>query len=207
MAIVDLLRREDPEAEIAFVTSGRHDAHLSGYDGVTMVDASAPADPAAAVAAQLKAPADRRRRTVRQLGSRLLRFLLLAAAARAVGAEVRIVASSAADARLHRRNEVLCRAILSLTSSISVRDRKSMRLFERLQGADASASFPTWRCPWICETEANASQFRPPGLADDEPYIVIAPRNFLADQPYLRTHFAGSFDQAEALGCSSLVGS
>jgi len=197
VAIVDLLRREDPYAEIAFVTSGNYDAHLAAYDGVTIVDA-------------WRQPVHLLRllRASRLLlvaggvpfcdsAASLLRFLVLAAAARAAGADVRVLASSAADARLHRTNEALCRTILSLTSSISLRDRKSMRLFERLQGADAIGFIPDLALSLDLRNQAT-SRFRPTGLGDDEPYIVIAPRNFLADQSYLRTHFAASFDTPKA---------
>jgi polysaccharide pyruvyl transferase WcaK-like protein len=204
-AIVELLRREDRDAEIAFITSGRDDAHLSAYDGVTVVDA--------------------RRQPIRVLrllhrsrlllvaggvpfgdsATSLLRFLALAAAARLAGAKVKVLASSAADARLHFMNEALCRAILSLTSSISLRDRESMRLFQRLKGPDAISFVPDLALSLDLQTRAGR-RFRPAGLADDEPYVVIAPRNFLADQPYLRTHFAASFDTAQAqalLACLS----
>jgi polysaccharide pyruvyl transferase WcaK-like protein len=203
--IVELLRRDDPDAEIAFVTSGRHDAHLSAYDGVTIVDA-------------WRQPIRllrllRRSRLLLVAGGvpfgdsaiSLLRFLALAAAARVAGAEVKVLASSAADARLQFMNEVLCRAILSLTRSISVRDQRSMRLFQRLKGADAVDFVPDLALALDLQPKA-ASQFRPPGLADHDPYVVIAPRNFLADQPYLRTHFAASFDTAKAhelLACLS----
>ena len=199
-AIVRLLRSDNPNAEIAFVTGGRHDAHLSGYDGVAIVD--------------IRRQPMRVLRLLRRSGllliaggvpfgdsaAALLRFLALVTAARTLGAEVRVVASSAADARLHPVNEVLCRAILSLTRSISVRDQKSLELFRRLKNEAAVGFVPDLALELDLQSEANASQFRPPGLADGEPYIVIAPRNFLADQAYLRTHFAGSFAQAEATG-------
>ena len=204
-AIVDLLRREDREAEIAFITSGRHDAHLSAYDGVTVVDAWQ--QPIRLLRLL------RRSRLLLIAGgvpfgdstTSLLRFLALATAARVAGAKVKVLASSAADARLHLVNEALCRAILSLTSEISLRDRKSMRLFQRLKGADAISFVPDLALSLDLQSRA-ASRFRPPELADDEPYVVIAPRNFLANQPYLRTHFAASFDTAQAqalLACLS----
>jgi polysaccharide pyruvyl transferase WcaK-like protein len=196
-AVVELLRRGDPDAEIAFITSGRHDAHLSAYDGVTVVDAWC--------------QPIRLLRLLRTSGlllvaggvpfgdsaASLLRFLALAAAARVAGAEVKVLASSAADAELHFMNEVLCRAILSLTSSASVRDRKSIRLFQRLKGAAAVSFVPDLALSLDLQTQAT-SPFRPPGLAHDERYVVIAPRNFLADHSYLRTHFAASFDTEKA---------
>jgi polysaccharide pyruvyl transferase WcaK-like protein len=196
-AIVRLLRRDDPHAEVTFVTSGCHDTHLSGYDGVAIVN--------------LRRQPMRVLRLLRRSGllliaggvpfgdsaAALIRFLTLVMAGRVVGAEARVVASSAADATLRPVNEVLCRTILSLTKSIAVRDQQSLKLLRRLKYA-AVDFVPDLALGLDLKTEATASQFRPPGLADDEPYIVIAPRNFLADQHYLRAHFARSFDQAEA---------
>ena len=95
-AIVELLRRKDPEAEIAFITSGRHDAHLSAYDGVTVVDAWQ--QPIRLLRLL------RRSRLLLVAGgvpfgdsaTSLLRFLALAGAARIAGAKVKVLASSAA---------------------------------------------------------------------------------------------------------------
>jgi polysaccharide pyruvyl transferase WcaK-like protein len=128
----------------------------------------------------------------------LVRFLVLATAARVVGAEVQVVASSAADAKLRPVNEVICRAILSLIKSVAVRDQKSLELLRRLKRKDLVDFVPDLVLAMDLEREADASRFRPAGLAEGERYIVIAPRNFLAEQPYLRTHFTGSFDGAEA---------
>jgi polysaccharide pyruvyl transferase WcaK-like protein len=196
-AIVDLLRRAEPDAEIVFITSGRHDAHLSAYDGVRVIDAWRQPIRLLRLLRESKLLLVAGGVPFGDSTPSLLRCLALAAAARAAGAKVRVLASSAADARLDFVNELLCRAILSLTSSISVRDRTSMRLFQRLKGADAIGFVPDLALSLDLRSQA-ASRFRPPGLADGEPYVLIAPRNFLADQPYLRTHFSASFDTAEA---------
>jgi polysaccharide pyruvyl transferase WcaK-like protein len=203
-AIVGLLRHNDPHAQITFVTSGGHDAHLSGYDGVRIVG--------------LWRQPIRVLRLLRRSGllliaggvpfgdsaAALFRFLVFAAAARASGAEVQVLASSAADAKLHPVNEFLCRAILSLIKSIAVRDHKSLQLLRRLRTADAVDFVPDLALALDLESEAKAAESGAPGLADGEPYVVIAPRNFLADQRYLRTHFARSFGKAEA---AALLGS
>ncbi len=203
-AIVRLLRRDDPKVEIAFVTSGRYKTHLSGFEGVSIVDLG-------------RRPL-RVLRLLRRAGlllvaggvpfgdstAALVRFLIFAAAARLAGARIEVVASSAAEARLHPVNEALCRAILSLVRSTAVRDQKSLELLRRLKGEDAVDFVPDLALALDPQNEADTTEHRAFGLADDEPYVVIAPRNFLAGQHYLRTHFAGSFGRTEAsalLGC------
>jgi polysaccharide pyruvyl transferase WcaK-like protein len=197
-AIVRALRRDEPNAEIVFVTSGSHDAHVSCYEGVSIANASR--HPIRVLRLL------RRSRLLLIAGGvpfgdskvALVRFLVLATCARVVGAEVEVIASSAADDKLHRVNEIICRAILSLIKSVAVRDQKSLELLRRLKSKDSVDFVPDLALAVDLEREADAGRFRPAGLADDEPYIVIAPRNFLADQPYLRTHFAGAFDEREA---------
>jgi polysaccharide pyruvyl transferase WcaK-like protein len=197
-AIIRSLRRGEPKAEIVFVTSGRYDAHISGDEDVSIVNASR--HPIRVLRLLRKS------RLLLIAGGvpfgdstvALLRFLVLATAARLVGAEVAVVASSAAGDKLHPLNEIICRAILSLIKSVAVRDQKSLQLLRRLKGRDSVDFVPDLVLAMDLASEPEASRFRPPGLADHEPYIVIAPRNFLAAQPYLRTHFAGSFDEAGA---------
>ncbi len=186
--LLERIRYECPDSTITLMTSGRYVDHLQLFADVSVV--SPRRQPFRALRQLLRSellviaggvP-------IRNSLPAMLCMLCIMLVARLGGSKISIVSTSCEE--LTGINRILVKAILALANETAVRDCCSRRILQAAAPKAAIGLQPDIVCALHVEQTNSVLGSFLPALNPERPYVLIAPRNFLAGRRYIQKHFA-----------------